>query len=123
MGAHDDAASQANDTLGHVHVVPPRVLLAVFGALLVLTVATVAVTKVDLGRFNLWVALAIAVVKAGLVALYFMHLRYDRPFNGFLLIVALAFVMLLVGGTLTDALQYEPQLIPGYAPALGAQPQ
>ena len=55
---------------------------------MVLTVATVGVTYVDMGRFNLVVALGVAAVKASLVGLYFMHLRYDSPFNGFVLVVA-----------------------------------
>jgi cytochrome c oxidase subunit 4 len=101
-----------------VHVVPLRVLVGVWGALLVLTAATVAITWVDLGPFNLWLALGIATVKASFVALYFMHLRYDKPFNGFLLIVALAFVMLLAGLALLDTWEYRPELIPGYAPAI-----
>ena len=64
-----------------------RLLLAVFGALLVLTFLTVAVTWVDFGRTaNVWLALAIAAIKAALVALYFMHLRWDSPFNCLILI-------------------------------------
>lgn len=101
-----------------VHIAPPRALLAVWGALLVLTVLTVSATRVDLGPFNLWIALGIATLKAGLVALYFMHLRYDRPFNGFLFVAALAFVMLLAGLALLDSKEYRPELIPGYAPAI-----
>jgi len=100
------------------HVVPLKVLMGVWGALLVLTVATVTVTWVDLGPLNLWLALGIATIKASLVALYFMHLRYDKPFNGFLLVCALAFVMLLAGLALLDTWEYRPELIPGYAPAI-----
>ena len=62
------------------HVVPVRVLLGVWAILVVLTVATVAVTRVDFGPgTNLWIAMGIATVKASLVLLYFMHLRYDQP--------------------------------------------
>lgn len=116
-----DAHSHSSTPPGlpsHVHVVPAKILLGVWGALLVLTWATVAATWIDLGPFNLWLALGIAVVKAGLVALYFMHLRYDHPFHGFLLIAALAFVMLLVALALLDSQQYRHDLIPGYAPGL-----
>lgn len=99
---HESHAPEAHED--HVHIVPPRVLLATFGALLVLTVVTVAVTWFDFGSVgNLSIALGIAVVKAGLVALYFMHLRYDKPFHGFLLIVSLAFVALLAGTVLVDS--------------------
>ncbi|MBP7147817.1 MAG: cytochrome C oxidase subunit IV family protein [Acidobacteria bacterium] len=119
----DHAAAVHDPAVPHVHIVPARVLLAVWGALMLLTFVTVAVTWVNLGPLNLWVALGIATVKASLVALYFMHLRYDSPFNGLILVIALAFVALLVGGSLTDTREYQPDLIPGYAPALQEQPK
>ncbi|MCG8510585.1 MAG: cytochrome C oxidase subunit IV family protein, partial [Rhodospirillales bacterium] len=65
----------------HAHVVPLSLLAGVFGALLFLTLITVAATWIDLGALNVWVAVGIAVVKAAFVALYFMHLRWDSPFN------------------------------------------
>lgn len=100
------------------HVVPIGVLATVWGALLVLTVITVAVAGVDLGRFNLEIALAIATVKASLVLLYFMHMRYDRPVNAIVFVTALLFVALFVSLALLDTRAYEPDLIPGYAPGL-----
>jgi cytochrome c oxidase subunit 4 len=61
------------------HVLPLWVYLGVFSALLVLTVTTVAVAQVDLGTTaNLIIAMVVACVKAGLVALFFMHLLYDK---------------------------------------------
>jgi len=61
------------------HVLPLWVYLGVFSALLVLTVTTVAVAQVDLGgTANLIIAMVVACVKAGLVALFFMHLLYDK---------------------------------------------
>ena len=103
---------------GFVHIAPFRVLAAVWVTLLVLTWVTVAATGVDLGRFNLWLAMAIATVKAALVLLYFMHMRYDRPINAIVFVTALLFVMLFVGFALMDTLTYQPELIPGYAPAV-----
>jgi len=100
------------------HVVPAWVLLATWGALIVLTYITVAATKIDLGSLNLWIALGIATVKASLVALYFMHLRYDKPVNAVVFVGALCFVALFVVFTLMDTGYYEPQLIPGYAPGM-----
>jgi cytochrome c oxidase subunit IV len=101
-----------------VHVMPMRVLLAVWIALLVLTVVTVAATRVNLGNFNLWIAMAIATVKAGLVVLYFMHMRYDRPFNAMVFISALLLVALFISIALIDTGAYQPELIPGYAPGM-----
>ena len=57
---------------------PLSLYLKVFVALLILTVITVAVSQFDFGEYNLIVAMIIAAIKATLVALYFMHLRYDN---------------------------------------------
>jgi cytochrome c oxidase subunit IV len=103
---------------GHTHGVPLRVLLLVWAALLVLTGVTVGVRGIDLGAWGLWVAMAIATVKATLVLLYFMHMRYDRPINAIVFIAALLFVTLFVGFALLDTTAYGPELIPGYAPAI-----
>lgn len=93
-----------------VHVVPLQVLLAVFGALVVLTYLTVKVAQVDLGAWNLFGALAIASIKATLVALYFMHLRYESAFYSFLFVTGLAFLALFLGLTLIDAVAYQPDI-------------
>ncbi len=115
-GAEETALGGIGPALGHV--VPVKVLAAVFGALLALTVLTVAVARVDLGNLNLYVALAIAGVKATLVVLYFMHLRYDRPFNLVVFLGCLAFVVLFISLVLTDTRAYAPSMIPGQAPAM-----
>jgi cytochrome c oxidase subunit 4 len=94
----------------HVHALPLTLLGGVFLALLLLTWATVAATWVDLGDLNIVIALAIVVVKASLVCLYFMHLRYDSPFNGFVVVASLAFVALLIGIVLIDTREYAPAI-------------
>jgi len=93
-------------------------LVGVFASLLVLTVVTVAVTYVDLGSLNLLVAMGVAVVKGSLVVLFFMHLAWDRPFNAVVFITALLFVTLFITFILLDTKQYQPDIIPGQAPAL-----
>ncbi|MFB3908672.1 MAG: cytochrome C oxidase subunit IV family protein [Candidatus Eisenbacteria bacterium] len=113
---------ESHDGHGLAHVMPLKLLAGIWAALMVLTIVTVAVTKVDLGGANLWIALAIATVKASLVALFFMHLKYDRPFNAIVFLTALAFVSLFVGIALTDSQQYQPEMIPGYAPGMPQQP-
>jgi cytochrome c oxidase subunit 4 len=104
------ANASSHDEHPIAHVMPLPVLLGVFAALMVLTFLTVAATWVDLGWFNLPIAMAIATVKATLVALYFMHLRYDAPFNGLALLVALVFVALFILITLLDTFQYQPDV-------------
>ena len=112
--AHNDSHGHGEEhDLGHA--MPISVLLTIFGALLFLTFITVAVTYVDLGRLSLWVALIIALVKATLVCLYFMHLRYDAPFHGFILVTSMMFVILFIGVTLMDTKAYSPNLKPPIA--------
>ncbi len=74
------------------------VYLKVFGALAVLTVVTVGVSYVDLGGSgNIAVALVIALVKAGLVATFFMHLKGEvSSIFRTLILTALFFVVLMV---------------------------
>lgn len=90
------------------HIVPPRVLITVGLGLLILTWITVAVAQVPLGRLNLVVAMLIASIKASLVVLYFMHLRYDRPFNAIVFVSALVFVAVFIIITLLDTIAYSP---------------
>lgn len=59
------------------HIIPVRTYLFVFALLIVLLAITVTVSLFDLGMLNLFVALSIATVKAGLIMAYFMHLRYS----------------------------------------------
>jgi len=95
-----------------VHAVPRRILGGVYGLLILCTIITVAISKVDLGPANIWAALLIAVIKGGLVVMYFMHLRWDSPFNGIVILAALFFVALFIGLALLDSKSYQPQLKP-----------
>jgi cytochrome c oxidase subunit 4 len=101
---------------GHeAHVVPMKILVGVFAALLVLTWLTVFVAKNPtlaalLDPIAIWVALGIALVKASLVVLYFMHLRWDSPFNAVVFIGALLFVVLFISISLMDSAAYQSLL-------------
>ncbi|MDH3498441.1 MAG: cytochrome C oxidase subunit IV family protein [Gemmatimonadota bacterium] len=117
--AREKTREEVMDPSGDVgHVTSVGLLLRVWAALTVLTVITVTAARFDFGNFNLWVALGIAAFKASLVVLYFMHLRYDRPFNAIVFVVGVVFVALFILFTLMDTSSYEEALIPGYAPAL-----
>jgi cytochrome c oxidase subunit 4 len=77
--------------------------LAVFAALLALTALTTAIAFVDLGGVgNVAVALSIAIVKAALVALYFMHLRHSTPLTVIFAGAGLFWLGLLIVLTLSD---------------------
>ena len=78
--------------------------LAVFAALLLLTVVTVLVSYVDLGMGNVAVALLIASAKASLVALFFMHLKGESPLVWGFALVPIVFLALILIGTLTDTM-------------------
>jgi cytochrome c oxidase subunit 4 len=112
--AHHAHGDEAHPEVGHV--VPVRYLYAAGLALLVLTVVTVAVRYVDLGEANMPVALGIALVKATIVALIFMHLRWDRPFNLLVLVGSIVFVLLLIAFASMDVHQYEATIFGGNAP-------
>jgi cytochrome c oxidase subunit 4 len=92
------------------HVVDVRVLLAVFAALIVLTAITVAVSYFQFGPFNLIVAMGVATIKAALVALWFMHLRYDSGLNAFIFLVGIAFLGLFMVIAMLDSVEYRPNI-------------
>lgn len=73
-----------------------------FGALLVLTVLTVAVAFVDLGALNDIVALGIASLKASLVLLFFMHVRENSAYTILVMASGVLFFLCLVAFTLSD---------------------
>src|SRR5258706_13687111 len=99
---HDD------DHHGLSHVASIKVLTATGGTLLCLTLVTVLATKIDFGaNINLAIAMAIAVLKATLVILFFMHLRYDRLFHSVVFVAAILAASLFVGFTLMDTNQYQ----------------
>ena len=96
------------------HVSSAKLLLATGFALLFLTILTVAVTYINIPEpFNLVVAIGIAVVKATVVALFFMNLYWDVAFNSMLLVTSVIFVLLLVGLTMLDTM-FRHDLIPTF---------
>lgn len=69
----------------------------ILAALIVLTVITVAITSVELNAFNTAAALLIAAIKATLVLLYFMHLKFDNK----IYLIMTVLVILLLGAVIT----------------------
>ncbi len=111
-------SSQHEEHGGVGHVVPVRILFTTGIGLLILTGVTVFVADLDFGNLNIWIALAIAVLKGSLVLLFFMHLKYDRPFNGIIFVTSLAFVALFISFALTDTSEYAGDLDIGDAPGV-----
>ena len=85
-----------------VHVLPRSVYFAVLGALLFLTLVTVVTAQINLGVFNLPLAMIIAVSKASLVLAVFMHLYWDNKFNLLIFASSLLFLAIFVVLTMLD---------------------
>jgi cytochrome c oxidase subunit 4 len=101
----DAAATVDHAAAEHTgHIASLGSYFAVWGALMFLTAATVACSRLDLGALNLPLALGIASIKAALVALFFMHLFYDDKFNLAVLVTGLIFVAIFCALTVTDML-------------------
>jgi cytochrome c oxidase subunit 4 len=86
------------------HIAPKRLYYTIFTALMVLTGGTVAVTYVDLGQANLLVAMGIAILKAVLVVLYFMHVRWSSRLIHVTVMSGFVFMAILFVFTLSDYL-------------------
>ncbi len=80
---------------GHHHVTPVSTYVATYVALLVLLVLTFAVSRVDLGPFNIIVALGISVVKTAMVVLIFMGVKYGTRLTWFWASIGFIWLVLL----------------------------
>lgn len=81
-----------------------RTYYIVYGLLLVLLGLTVAVAYLELGAWGIALALTIAVVKATLVILYFMHVRYSNGLIAVFAVTGFVWLLLLLGLTMSDYL-------------------
>ena len=86
------------------HVVPVKVYVGIFLALLSLTAVTVGVAFINLGSMNTVAALAIAAVKMLLVILFFMHLKWGSRLTKLAVLAAFFWLALLITITMTDIL-------------------
>ncbi len=84
------------------HVTSLPVYFGIFAALIVLTIATVAVSRIDLGLLNTPIALAIAVVKGTLVVLFFMHVIHSTRLTWVVIISSFLWLSLLFVLTFAD---------------------
>lgn len=84
------------------HIVSPGMYLAIITTLLTLTGITVFAAFVDLGKFNIVVALLIATIKATLVVLIFMHAKYAPERTKLVIIAGIFWLALLLFMTLSD---------------------
>lgn len=86
------------------HISPKKNYYVIFGSLMALTAITVTVAFINLGGLNFPVALGIAIVKATLVILFFMHVKYSSRLTKLICGTAFFFLVILFGLTLSDYL-------------------
>jgi len=96
------------------HVIPPRIYAVVYVALIVMTFSTVGIARLELPeQAHLWVGLAIAAVKAGLVVLFFMHVWYSTRLTWVVALSGLLWLAILLTYVLTDYLSRGWTGVPG----------
>lgn len=102
--AHDAAShTHGHDAHDFAHPLPVWGLLAVFFALVFLTILTVAQANLPLGGLDIIFSMVIATIKAALVVFFFMHLAFDKSYNAIIFLGSLLFVSLFLGFTIMDS--------------------
>jgi cytochrome c oxidase subunit 4 len=84
------------------HIVPIRTYFVIFGLLMLGTYLTVQAAFLDLGAFNTPIALAIAITKATVVVLYFMHVKYSPRLTKIVVMGSVLWLAILLVMTLGD---------------------
>lgn len=105
------------------HISPKSTYFTIFGALMVLTAVTVGAAYIDLGHLNFPVALAVALFKATLVILFFMHVKYSSKLVKLTVGGTLFFLACLFGLTLTDYLSRGVHASPRGSATAGTLPR
>jgi len=86
------------------HIVSAKIYSLIFAGLLVMTWVTYEVAQFDLGRLSVIVALTIATIKAVLVVLYFMHVRYSSRLTWVVVVSGFFWLAIMIGLTMSDYL-------------------
>ncbi len=94
---------------------------AVWILLLIFTVTTVVTGRLDLGDFNIVLAMVIATIKATLVVLFFMHMTEAAGANRLVFVVSLVFVAVMMIGVFGDLWTRNPMTLPSGAPPIPIQ--
>ena len=95
------------------HIVPKKVYYLIFLTLMVMTAITTGVAFVDLGRFNIVVAMAIAIFKASLVVLFFMHVHYSTKLTKMIVAAGVFWLAIMLLMTMSDLLTRGWMGVPG----------
>lgn len=84
------------------HIIPYKTFLQVLAVLMVLTIISVALTRIHLGALTVLIALLIAVIKSTFVLRIFMHLKLENRMFTFLTIGVSVLIAFVIIGTLAD---------------------
>src|SRR5580693_10034785 len=95
------------------HIVPKRVYFLVFFTLIVMTWVTAYVSTIDMGRLNIFVALSIAIFKASLVLLFFMHVKYGTRLTKMIVLSGIYWLFLLLFIVMMDLWTRNWMGVPG----------
>ena len=95
------------------HIASKKMYFSVFLALMVLTAVTIGVAFVDLGPLNIFVALAIAALKATLVILFFMHVKYSNRLTAMVVVCGIVWLLILFAHTMADYMTRGMLGVPG----------
>ena len=99
--------SNSNTTAAHAeehHVLPDGLFIGVWVGLLILTGITVAGSVLFPGRIGIGVAIVVTPIKATLILMYFMHLKYEKPVFLTMFLVAVGILSIFMGLTFFDYL-------------------
>ena len=102
MGHHHSHSSHGHSDEGLGHIVPKNIYLTVLLCLLVLTFITVWVAQYNFGNWNIVVAMLVASVKAGLVGMFFMHLKYESKVIWLYVLFPIVLLFIMLGGIFID---------------------
>jgi cytochrome c oxidase subunit 4 len=88
----------------HVHILPKRLYYTIFGILMLCTYLTVQIALFDLGPLNAIAALTIAVFKATIVVLFFMHVKYSTRLTWIVITGSVFWLFIMLALTMSDYL-------------------
>ena len=101
-----DGGTKKGKRVSEHKIVSPKVYFTIFGVLMICTILTVAAAEVDLNKYfsglNIIVALTIAVFKASLVVLYFMHAKYSPKRTQLVIIASVFWLAIMLFMTMSD---------------------
>lgn len=96
----------------HVHIAPIGLYIKVFLALFILTIVTYLVALVDLGKMSDVVAVGIALLKASLVVMFFMHLKYSAKILWLVAVSGLVMTIVMFCFTMSDYVSRAAPYVP-----------